>query len=99
MEQALEKSWVSDEWYGAVGAFFVEVGVYWEYPLPEEMQARMVRSRQGTGGPIYIKVLELMAMMGTACVMVVMRGDRPRRKGETVLMRGGNLAAVQYVIN
>ena len=38
-------------------------------------------------------------MVVTAYVMVVMRGDRPDREGATVMMRGDNSSAVQWVIN
>ena len=48
---------------------------------------------------ISIKILELMAMVVTAYVMVVMRGDCPEKKGARVLMRGDNSSSVQRVIN
>ena len=39
-----------------------------------------------------------MAIVITAYVMIVMRGDKPERKGATVLMREDNSSAVQWMI-
>ena len=77
----------------------METGVYWRYQLTEEVKKRTVRSKRGKGDRISINILELTAMMVTAYMMVVMRGDRPEEKGATVLVRGDNSSAVQWVIN
>ena len=55
------------------------------------------RGGQAVADLISINLLEVMAMVVTAFVMVDMRGDRPGRKGEAVLMRADNEAAVTSV--
>ena len=77
----------------------METGVYWRYQLTEEVQLRTVRSKRGKGDRTSINISELMAMVMTAYVIIVMRGDKPDREGATVLMRGDNSSAVQWVIN
>ncbi|CAB1111394.1 unnamed protein product [Ectocarpus sp. CCAP 1310/34] len=66
----------------------METRVFWRYELPEEVQGRTIRARQkGEGDFTCIKELKLMAMVMTAYVMVISRGDRPEREGEAVMMR------------
>lgn len=59
----------------------------------------IVKSRPGTGNPILIDVLEVMAMVVTDYTMVVMRGDSPGREGETVYIREDSSSAVQWAMN
>ena len=73
--------------------------MYWRYQLTDEVQWRTVRSKRGKGDRISINILELMAMVMTAYVMMVMRRDRPDREGATVLMGGDSSSAVKWVIN
>ena len=68
--------------------------MYWRYQLTDEVQWRTVRSKRGKGDRISINILELMAMVMTAYVMMVMRRDRPDREGATVLMGGDKSWAV-----
>ena len=73
--------------------------MYWRYQLTKEVQLRTIRSKRGKGNRLSINILELMAMVMTAYVVVAMRGDKPDREGATVLMLGDNSSAVQWVIN
>ena len=99
VKQAPEMKWLSDASYEAIGGLRLETGVYWRYQRTEEVKTRTVRTKRGGDDRISINILELMAMVVTAYVMFVMRGDRPEKKGATVLMRGDNSSAVQWVIN
>ena len=49
------------------------------------------------GDSISINLLVVMAMVMTAYVMIDIRGERPARRGEAVLMRADNEAAVAWV--
>ena len=62
------------------------------------MQKRTIKRGQAVADLISINLLEVMAMVTTAFVMIDMRGDRPGRKGEAVLMRVDDEAAVAWVI-
>ena len=46
---------------------------------------------------ISINLIEVVAMVMTAYVMIDMKGEIPRRRGEAVLMRADNEAAVTWV--
>ena len=74
----------------------METGVYWRFDLPEDVQRRTIRGGQAVNDLISINMLEVMAMVTTAYVMVDMREERPVRKGEAVLMRADNEAAVAW---
>ena len=51
------------------------------------MHKRAIRGGQAVGDLISINLLEVMAMVMTAYVMVDMRGERPVGRGEAVLLR------------
>ena len=61
------------------------------------MQKRTIRGRQAVGDLISKHLLEVMAMVMTAHVMVDMRAERPVRRGEAALMRADNEAPVAWV--
>ena len=75
----------------------METGVYWRSNLPEEVQRRTVKGGRAVADLIYINLLEVIAMLMTAYVMIDMEGERPRRRGEAVLIRADNEAAVTWV--
>ena len=56
--------------------------VYWRFDLPEEVQRRATRGGQAVNDLISINLLEVMAMVMTAYVMVDMREERPFGKGK-----------------
>jgi len=97
-KQVPSRSWFSDASTRALGGVCMETRVYWRYGLPMEVQGRTIRARKkGEGDFICINVLEVMAMVMTAYVMVISRGDRPEREGEAVMMRADNESAVSWV--
>ena len=55
----------------------MKTGVYWRFDLPEEVQRRTIKGGQVVTDLISIHLLEVMAMVMTAFVMVDMRGERP----------------------
>ena len=72
--------------------------MYWRYQLTEESNRRTVQSKRGKGDRISIVLLEVMALVTTAYLMVVMKGDRPEKEGAMLLMRGDISSAVQWEI-
>jgi len=97
VKQRPSRTWFSDASLTAIGGLCMETGVYWRFAPPEEVQKRTIRGGQAVADLISINLLEVMAMVVTAFVMVDMRGERPGRKGEAVLMRADNEAAVTWV--
>ena len=97
VQQRSRRTWFSDAFLAAMGGLCMETGVYWIFNLPEEVQKRTVKRRRAVADLISIKLLEVMAMVMTAYVMIDMKGERPRRIGEAVLMRADNEAAVTWV--
>lgn len=77
IKQASRRTWFSDASYAAIGGLCLEMEVFWSYPLPEEMQTRAVKSRQG----VAINVSGLMVIVMR---MILMRGDSPVREGENI---------------
>ena len=61
------------------------------------MQKRTVKGGRAGADLISINLLEVMAMVMTAYVMIDLKEERPRRRGEAVLMRADNEAAVTWV--
>lgn len=82
--------------FAAVGRLFVETLVYRRYQLSEWEVARTIRTVKEQGVDKFsINVLELMAVLITAYIKVVVSKGRLEEIGETVLMRGDNVSAVQ----
>ena len=71
--------------------------MYWRFDLPEEVQKRTVKGGRAVDDLISINLLEVMAMVMTAYVMIDMKGERPRRRWKAVLMRADNKAAVIWL--
>ena len=61
-----------------------------------EVHKRTLKGGRAVADLISINLLEVMAMVMTVFVMVNMRGERARRKGEEVLTRADNEVAVTY---
>ena len=70
-----------------IGRFFysdrriVQTGMCWRFDLPEEWKKRMIRGGQAVNDSISISLLEVMAMVMTAYVMLDMRGEKRFGKG------------------
>ena len=93
-----------------MGGFFVEKKVLWKYGLPKELTAELKRkadrrktcstcstcSTYSTCSSITINLLELLAMVMTTWVMLELVGDRVDEKGDPILARGDNTAAVSW---
>ena len=100
VKQTHRRTWSSEASFEAVGGMCLETGVYWRYCLSEGERKKTISNRKGQdGNRLSINVLELMGMVMTAYVMIVIRGDRPTKEGESMLMRGDGSSAVQRVIN
>ena len=72
----------------------IETGEYWKLDLPEEVQRRTIRGGLVAADLISINLLEVTAMVMIAFGMEDMRGERPLRKAEAVLISADNEAAV-----
>jgi hypothetical protein len=100
--RAPDRCWFSDASYTAIGGLCSVTGFYWRYVLDVEQRGRLIRSVRIDGklvqdGWLHINLLELVGMVVTAWVIVVQCGQRPQLGGETVLLRGDNTSAVQWV--
>ena len=71
--------------------------VYWRYGLPLALTAELKRkaARRDTCS-VTINFLELVGMVLAAWAMHELVGDRPESKGDPILMRGDNFAAVTW---
>lgn len=69
-------------------------GDYSRFALPERVQRRTVSGAQAVADIVSITLLEVVATVVTAFVMLYMRGERPGMTGEDVLMRANKEAAV-----
>lgn len=93
-----ERHWLSDATLSAVGGFCAETGVWWRYDLTEEEKSRsVVGTKCAEHNAISINLLELLAMVITAYVMVVQKLDHSRVEGAPVVMFGDNVSAVTWV--
>ena len=77
VKQVPSRTWFSDASLTAIGGLCMKTGVYWRFDLPEEVQRRTIKGGQVVTDLISIHLLEVMAMVMTAFVMVDMRGERP----------------------
>ena len=80
----------------ALGGFRLETGQWWRWDLDTNAQSR-VREQVNSFTDLSINVLELLAMVVTAYVMIVLSGDEPPYDEASVLMRGDNSSAVSWV--
>ena len=97
VKQRTSRKWFSYASLAATGGLCMETGVYWRFDLPEEVQKPTAKGGRAVADLISINLLEVMAMAMTAYVMIDMKGERPRRRGEAVLVRADNEAAVTWV--
>ena len=93
-----EKYWLSDATPNAIGGFYCQSRVWWRYDLSvDEQQRSSAHTTCASHNKLSINLLELLAMVVTAYVMVVVKEDRPSVAGEPVLMRGDSSSAVSWV--
>lgn len=92
------RHWLSDATPKAIGGFCWELRVWWRYDLSVDEQCRLSKDTTcALHNKLSINLLELLAMVVTAYVMVVVKGDLPTVNGEPVLMRGDSSSAVTWV--
>ena len=89
VKQLPSRTWFSDASLRAIGGPCTETGVCGNFGIPEEMQKQTIRGGQAVGDLISINLLEVMAMVMTAYVMVDMRGERPVRRGGNIPNESG----------
>ena len=84
----------SDASGDAMGGYFLGPGpgsgVWWRFEFGDDVRARLWNH-------LSINVLELLGMVVTAWIFVTQSDARPRYARDTVLMRGGNMSADQWV--
>ena len=81
-----------------LGGFAGNPGVWWRYDLSvDEQQRSSEQTTCASHNKLSINLLELLAMVVTAYVMVVVKEDRPSVAGEPVLMRRDSSSAVTWV--
>ena len=92
------RHWLSDATLKAIGGLCLESRTWWRYDLSHEEQSRAdIVAACAKHNKLSINLLELLAMVVTAYVMVAVKGDRPAVHGEPVLMRGDSMSAVTWV--
>ena len=93
--------YLSDASFEAVGGFCVERKVLWRYDSPKELTAELKRKvdrrETCTTCSITINLLEILVMVVTAWVMLELVGDKVDERGDPILMRGDNTAAVSWI--
>ena len=91
------RHYLSDASFDAIGGYCKELRVYWRYDLPPVLSVELKqKAAQRKTSSITINLLELVGMVVTAWVMQELVGDLPQTKGDPVLMRGDNVAAVTW---
>lgn len=92
-----KRVYLSDASFDAIGGFCEKLKVYWRYDLPLDFSAELKRKAAcRETSSVTINLLELVGMVVTAWVMHDLVGDRPESKGDAILMRGDNVAAVTW---
>ena len=99
VEQLPTRRWFADASLQVVGGLCSVKRVYWRWELPGEVTKRTVKhNRKMAGDAISINLLEVVAAVMTAQVMIRGRGDRPEREGEAALIRTDNTSTVSCVV-
>ena len=71
-------------------------GVWWRFEFDDEVRARL-RATVRDWNDLSIDVLGRLGMVETAWIFVTQSDARPRYARDTVLMRGDNMSADQWV--
>ena len=92
-----KRKYLSDASFDAIGGYCTELRTHWRYDLPLDFSAELKRKAAcRETSSVTINLLELVGMVMTAWVMHELVGDRPEMKGDPILMRGDNFAAVSW---
>ena len=91
--------YLSDASFDAISGFCRKLKIYWRYDLTLALSAELKRkAAHRKTCSVTINLLELVGMVLTAWwVMHKLVGDRPESKGDPILMRGDNFAAVTWM--
>lgn len=92
-----KRRYLSDASFDAIGGYSYGNKMYWRYDLPLAFSAELKRKaalRETCS--VTINLLELVGMVITGWSMFELGGDRPETKGDPLLMRGDNFAAVTW---
>lgn len=82
VEWPVVRHWLSDATTKAIGGFCLELRVWWRYDLSvDEMRRSSASTTCAAHNKLSINLLELLAMVVTAYVMVVVREDRSSVSG------------------
>ena len=71
-------------------------GVWWRFEFDDNVRARL-HATVTDWNDLSVKVLELLDMVVTAWIFVTQSDARPSYARHTVLMRGDNMSAIQWV--
>ena len=98
VERSPSRRYYSDASFTAVGGVWPELKVYQRYDL-NPVLSRLLKNQTVTKGEDAIKInlLELGGMVMTAYVTQVILHDRSDMQGNSVLLRGENVAAVSWI--
>lgn len=98
VKQIPTRRWFCDASLGVMGGLCAVKRVFYRMNLPEEVVRRTLKHNSSAEGDfISINLLEVVAAVLTAFVMIKLRGDRPKREGEAVLIRADNSATVTWI--
>lgn len=92
--QPPRRIFVRDASGDAMGGYCLETGRWWRINFTEDIRARL-RKRVCQRDDLSMNVFELLGMVAWA--MTVHAGERPDYSGQSVLMRGDNISAVDWV--
>ena len=81
----------------AIGQLCIEAEAYWRVDRAEEVQNTTEKSGAAVVNLIFINLITVTTIMRTAFVMLNTRGERPCRRGESVLVTSDNEAAGTWV--
>ena len=97
IKRPAKRYYLSDASFDAIGGFRQKLIIYWRSDLPLALSVELKRkaARRETCS-VTINLLELVGMMLTAWAMHELVGERPESKGDPILMRGDNFAAVTW---
>ena len=76
--------------------FCLESGRWWRIDFTEDIRAR-IRKRVCSRDDMSVNLFQLLGMVVTAWALIVHAGARSEYPGQSILMRGDNMSAVDWV--